>query len=137
MLLRRIHILVPQHIRHQINIPCLLIQCGSVCAAQLMRRNLLGSCDLTGVLLHKVLNGLHPDPFPLSRIKQRMLMPGQRRDPFPHLQVPLERVSNLLAKVNSHLVAALSCHRDSVILKIDVLNIQSDTFRHTDSGSQK
>ena len=47
----------------------------------------------------------------------------------------LKRLRNLITEIDNHLISTFSCNHNSIVLKIYILYIQSDTFGYTDSGS--
>ena len=56
---------------------------------------------------------------------------------FPLLQIIQQCSFDLGSEINDCLIAALSPDLNSIHIKIDILNIQPDTFRHTDTGAEK
>ena len=87
MLLGSIDILMSKNIRYKINIAGFLIKRCAICTSQLVRRDLFGSCDLSGIFFHQILDSLDTDPATLGRIEECMLMAGQRCNIFPHFQI--------------------------------------------------
>ena len=53
-----IYVLMSQHIGYQVDIARFLIQSGSVSTAELVRRNFLQGCHLTGIFLHHISTAL-------------------------------------------------------------------------------
>ena len=137
MLLGSIDILMSKNIRYKINIAGFLIKRCAICTSQLVRRDLFGSCDLSGIFFHQILDSLDTDPATLGRIEECMLMAGQRCNIFPHFQIFFQSFFYLRTKINDHLISTFSCDLDPVIFEIHILNIQSDTFRHTNSRTKE
>ena len=69
MLLGSIDILMSKNIRYKINIAGFLIKRCAICTSQLVRRDLFGSCDLSGIFFHQILDSLDTDPATLGRIE--------------------------------------------------------------------
>lgn len=44
---------------------------------------------------------------------------------------------NFFTKIDDHFIPAFPGYFYSIIFKINILNIQTDTLRYTDSGSEK
>ena len=56
---------------------------------------------------------------------------------FALIQVGEKRFLYLITKIDDVLVSTLATHLDCEIIKIYVADIQTDTLRYTDSGSEK
>ena len=74
MLLGSVDILMPQNIRHKIDIARLTVQSRTIRTAQFMRRDLLCCGDLTGIFLNHILDRLHPHAPSLRRIEESVLI---------------------------------------------------------------
>ena len=57
MLLRRVHVLMPQYRRDQIDVPGLAVKARAISAAELVRRDLLHRRRERRVLLHELFDG--------------------------------------------------------------------------------
>ena len=128
MLLRRVDVLVPEHISYKVNIAGFLIKCRAIGASQLVRCDFFGRRDLAGVLFYHIFHSLYTNPFPLSRVEESMLMSGHRCDRSAVFQIIEQRLLDLIAEINHHFRSALAHDPDCIIFKINILHIQSDTF---------
>ena len=52
------------------------------------------------------------------------------------VQIGEKRFLHLFPKIDDVLVSTLAAHLDREIIKIYVVDIQTDAFRHTDTSSQ-
>ena len=82
VLLCRVHVLVSQHIRHQVDVSGLLVEGCAVGAAELMGRDLLVRRDLAGIFLHHVLHCLDTHTALLGGEEEGVLVAGQGRSGF-------------------------------------------------------
>ena len=128
---------MPQNVRYKVNIAGFLIQGCAICTAEFMGRYFFGSCDLAGVLFDHIFDCLHAHTFTLSRVEESMFMSGERSDTFAYLQIAFQSFFNFFTKINNHFVATFSGDFNSIIFKIYIFNIKTDTFRYTDSGAEK
>ena len=78
-----IHILMSQHIRHQINVPRLLVERSSLGTPQLMRRNFFQRRYFFGILLYQVFHGSYTNAASLSGVEECPFMPFLRNYGFP------------------------------------------------------
>ena len=100
MLLSSIDILMSQNVRYKVNIARFLVQCGTIGASKLMRRNFLSGCNLPGIFFYHILNSLHANSFALGRIEESVLMTGKGSDSLTDLQVSFECFFYLRPKIN-------------------------------------
>ena len=124
-----------QNIGYKVNIARFLVQCSTIGASKLMRGDFLSSCDLSGIFFDHILNSLHTNSFALGRIEESVLMAGKGSDSFTDLQVSFECFFYFRPKIDNHFISTFSGDLDSIVLKIYIFNIQSNTFGYTDSGS--
>ena len=127
---------MPQHVRDQIDIVGLAVEVRAVGAAELVRRNIFDRRDLARILLYQVFYAAYADPLFLKGEEERLLMSGQRNDQFPLIQVIHQRVLDFIAEVDDDFLSAFSVDADAVISEVDVLDIQADALRNTDSCAQ-
>ena len=137
MLLCRIDILVAQNICYEIDIPCFLVQSGAVCAAELVRRDLLGSRDLPCILFNHVFHSLHAHPVPLGRVEESVLLTFLRDDRFPLLDPVLKSLFDFTAEIYDRFRSPLADDLNTIVSKIDITDIKSDTFTDTYPRSEK
>lgn len=137
MLLGGVDVLVTQNIGYKVNIPCFLVQGGTVGTAELVRGDFLGGGNLAGVFLDQVFDGLDANPFALGRVEESVLVAFYRDDIFAHFQVVFQGFFYFRAEIYNHFISAFSGNLDSVIFEIYILNVKTDTFRNTNTCSQQ
>ena len=119
-----------QNVRYKVNIARFLVQCGTIGASKLMRRNFLGRRNLSGIFFYHILNRLYAHTFALGRIEESVLMTGKGSDSLTDLQVSFECFFYLRPKINNHFISTFSGDFDSIILKIYIFNIQASWEVH-------
>ena len=134
----RIHVLMAEHVGDQINIPGLLIERCAVCTAELVRGDLFIRSDLLCVLLHHIFYSLYAHPFPAGGEEERVLMAGKRHCCLPcRVEISLQRIFNLFAKIYDHFIPAFSRHLDSVVFEIHILYIETYALGDADSRAEQ
>ena len=133
-----IHGGVAQHIRYKIDIAGFLVQIGGICAAKLVRTDLLFQrrCD-SSVFFHQVLYSALGDPLPLQAEEKCVFMARKRFNLHPFIQVFAEGISDFRREVKHYLIAAFPCDQESVVFHIQVIQVDSDAFTDADSGTQE
>ena len=56
---------------------------------------------------------------------------------FPYFDIAPQRFPDFFPEIDDGFISALADNADSVILEVDVFDIQTDAFGHTDAGSQQ
>ncbi len=137
MLSGGINVLVSQDICHQINISGFPVQIGTEGAAKLVWRDFLEGGHIAGVFLDQIFHSTNGDAAILKGEKQRIFMTLQRNDQFPFLEISQERFPGFMRKLNDRIVSAFSVDSQTIVVKIQILQIDSHTFRNTNTGAQK
>ena len=89
------------------------------------------------IFFYKILNSPNSHSASLDRIEECMLMSDTGRDSFSDFEIITERLLDFRSKIDDGLVSAFPDDADSVVPEIDVLHIEADTFRDTDTGAKK
>ena len=92
------------------------------------------SCDPC-IFFNKVFYGTLRDALPLHGQEKGMLMAGKRFDFFTLSKVICHGRCDFGRKIQDYLVAALAGDKESIVFKIHILQIDTNTFRNADTGS--
>ena len=137
MLSGGVHVLVAQHVRHQIDIAALLIEHGTVCASELVGGDLLQGGGNPCILLDQILHGPGGDPLALEGEEQGVFMAGQRFHRLPLLQISQQRAPDFGSKGKHLLIAALARHQEGVGGEIYIVHVDAHQLADPDPGAQK
>ena len=125
-------------ISHKINVTGLFVEGCTVGTAQFVRGDLLARRHLAGIFFHHILHCLHTHAPALGGEEEGVLVTGERSSSLAaSLHICPERLFYLRAKIDNHLIAALPCDRNTIVLKINIQQIKPHALRDTDAGSQK
>ena len=124
-----------QNIRYKINIAGLFVKSGTVSAPQFMRRNLFCSRDLRSVLFYHIFHRFDIHAFPLGGIEECVFMAGDRCYGFSVFYIDTKSLRHFLPEVYDHFIAAFAEYLDSVVVEINIFDIQTYAFRNTDAGA--
>ena len=138
MFLGRIDVFVAENIGYKIDIAGFLIKSRAVGAAEFVRSDFLVRSHLAGIFFDHVFYGLYTHTFSLSGEKERIFMTWERESGFSCcIHICLKCIFHFIPEIYDHFISALACDFNPVIFKINILQIQPDTFRYTDSRTQK
>ena len=96
MLSRRIDVLVPKHIRHNIDIARFPIKARTIRRTKLMRRDFFERGDDLRILFDQILDRSHSNAAILHGKKERMLFGGNARIFFLLCKIRSERIPDFL-----------------------------------------
>ena len=102
-----------------------------------MGGDFLGCSNCPCIFFYKVFYSLDTNAFSLSRVEESVFMSGYRSNSLPNCQVLAQSPFHFRTEVYNHFIAAFSGDLDTIIFKINILHIQSYTFRYTYSCAKQ
>ena len=136
MFLCRIDILVSQYVSYQINITCFLIQCCAIGTAQFMRCDVFDCSYQSGIFFYKIFHTPHIDPAVLHGQKHCFRTAFLWFHFQPFIQIGIQCFRYFISKINHDFGTTFPVHFNAVVFRIDIIQIQTDTFRYTDTGTK-
>ena len=117
----RINIRVSQHICHQIDIPCFLIEVCTKGASQFVGGDFF-QCNAIGIFFYHILHRSHANAFALAGKEEGRFIVLFRQRIFPFFQIFFQSLTDFIAVVQEYFVAAFSCDFYGIILEIQIFD---------------
>ena len=102
-----------------------------------MRRDRLQRRNDGSIFLDQLLYRTDIHPALLRRQEQCVFMPGQSCYCFAPIHIFAQHIRNFIRKIKNDALAAFSGNKEAVCLKIHILNVQPNTFAHSNARSQQ